>query len=230
MDIYRSSTHNCQNLGLMNEYIHTTEYYPVLKRNLDCRRSNQSILKEISPEYSLEGLMLKLKLQYSGHLMRRTDSSEKTLMLQRLKAGGEGDDRGWDGWMASPTQRTKVGVIGDGQGGLACCSPWDHKELEMTEQQKWSAKEISYKKTWELLWWFSDSMVPMQRARFNPTCQQLRVCAATKEFAHGNEDQRFHVLQLRPGTNNFFFPTKRQSGENVNYKKKEKRRRRRERT
>ena len=63
-------------------------------------------------------------------------------------------------------------------------------------------------------------MVPMQRARFNPTCQQLRVCAATKEFAHGNEDQRFHVLQLRPGTNNFFFPTKRQSGENVNYKKK----------
>ena len=138
MDIYRSSTHNCQNLGLMNEYIHTTEYYPVLKRNLDCRRSNQSILKEISPEYSLEGLMLKLKLQYSGHLMRRTDSSEKTLMLQRLKAGGEGDDRGWDGWMASPTQRTQVGVIGDGQGGLACCSPWDHKELDTTEQLNWT--------------------------------------------------------------------------------------------
>ena len=57
------------------------------------RRSNQSILKEISPEYSLEGLMLKLKLQYLGHLMRRTDSFEKTLMLGRLKAGGEGDDR-----------------------------------------------------------------------------------------------------------------------------------------
>ena len=65
------------------------------------RRSNQSILKEISPEYSLEGWMLKLKLQYFGHLMRRTDSLEKTLMLGRLKAGGEGDDRGWDGWMAS---------------------------------------------------------------------------------------------------------------------------------
>ena len=58
------------------------------------RRSNQSILKEISPEYSLEGLMLKLKLQYFGHLMRRTDSSEKTLMLGKMKAGGEGDDRG----------------------------------------------------------------------------------------------------------------------------------------
>ena len=57
------------------------------------RRSNQSIRKEISPEYSLEGLMLKLKLQYFGHLMGRTDS-EKTLMLERLKAGGERDDRG----------------------------------------------------------------------------------------------------------------------------------------
>ena len=58
------------------------------------RRSNQSILKEISPEYSLEGLMLKLTLQYSGHLMQRTDSLEKTLMLAKIEAGGEGEDRG----------------------------------------------------------------------------------------------------------------------------------------
>ena len=58
------------------------------------RRSNQSILKEISPEYSLEGLMLKLKIQYFGHLTRRTDSLEKTMMLGNLRAGGEGDDRG----------------------------------------------------------------------------------------------------------------------------------------
>ena len=57
------------------------------------RRSNQSILKEISPGCSLEGLMLKLKLQYCGHLMRRTDSFEKTLNWERLKAGGEGDER-----------------------------------------------------------------------------------------------------------------------------------------
>ena len=61
------------------------------------RRSNQSILKEISLGYSLEGLMLKLKLQYFGHLMRRADSFEKTLMLGKMKAGGEGDNRGWDG-------------------------------------------------------------------------------------------------------------------------------------
>ena len=57
------------------------------------RRSNQSVLKEISPEYSLEGLMLKLKLQYFSHLMRRTDSLEKTVMLGKIEAGGEGDSR-----------------------------------------------------------------------------------------------------------------------------------------
>ena len=75
------------------------------------RRSNQSILKEISPEYSLEGLMLKLKLWYFGHLMRRTDSLEKTLMLGKIEGGRRRqDDRGWDGWMASPTQGTRVWV------------------------------------------------------------------------------------------------------------------------
>ena len=63
------------------------------------RRSNQSILKEINPEYSLEGLMLKLKLQYFGHLMWRT--FEKTLMLGKTKGRRSRGDRGWDGWMAS---------------------------------------------------------------------------------------------------------------------------------
>ena len=65
------------------------------------RRCNQSILKEISPGISLEGMMLKLKLQYFGHFMRRVDSLEKTLMLGGIGAGGEGDDRGWDGLMGS---------------------------------------------------------------------------------------------------------------------------------
>ena len=63
------------------------------------RRSNQPILKEISPEYSLEGLMLKVKLQYFGHLMQRTDSLKRPWCWWRLKAG-EGGDRGQDGWMA----------------------------------------------------------------------------------------------------------------------------------
>ena len=66
----------------------------VLRVPWTARRSNQSILKEISPEYSLEGLMLKLELQCFGHLMQRTDSLENTLIWERLKAGGEGDDRG----------------------------------------------------------------------------------------------------------------------------------------
>ena len=61
--------------------------------NWTLRRSNQSILKEINPEYSLEGLMLKLKLQYFGYLMRRADSLEKTLKLGKIEAGGEGGGR-----------------------------------------------------------------------------------------------------------------------------------------
>ena len=67
------------------------------------RRSNQSILKEISPWISLEAMMLKLKLQYFGHLMRRVDSLEKTLMLGGIGGRRRGDDRRRDGWMASLT-------------------------------------------------------------------------------------------------------------------------------
>ena len=75
------------------------------------RKSNQSILKETSPECSLEGLILKLKLQYFGHLIGGVDSNwKRPWCWERLGAGGEGDDRGWDGWMTSPTQRTWVWV------------------------------------------------------------------------------------------------------------------------
>ena len=68
------------------------------------RKSNQSVLKETSPEYSLEGLILKLKFQYFGHLMWSLTHCERHWCWKRFKAGEEGDDRGWDGWMASPTQ------------------------------------------------------------------------------------------------------------------------------
>ena len=103
------------------------------------RRSKQSILKEISPEYSLEGLMLKLKLQYFGYLMQRMDSLKRLWCWERLKAGGEGQTTiGQGGWMASPTQWT---WDGEGQGKLACCSPWGCKESDTdpystTEQQQ----------------------------------------------------------------------------------------------
>ena len=94
------------------------------------RRSNQSILKEISPKYSLEGLMLKLKLQYFGHLMWRTDSLEKTLMLEDWRQGEKGmtEDEmvGWHHWLDGHEFEQALGV-GDGQGGLACCSPWGHR-------------------------------------------------------------------------------------------------------
>ena len=89
-------------------------------------RSNQSILKEISLECSLEGLMLKLKLQYFGHLMRRTDSSEKTLMLGKIEGRGKADDRyemvGWHYQLDGYEVEQALGD-GDRQGGLAGCSP-----------------------------------------------------------------------------------------------------------
>ena len=74
------------------------------------RRSTQSILKKISPEYSLEGLMLKLKLQYFGPWCEELTRLKRPWCWERLKEGGEGDDREWDGWMASLTQWTWVWV------------------------------------------------------------------------------------------------------------------------
>ena len=100
------------------------------------RRSNQAILKAIGPEYSLEGLMLKLKLQYFGHMMCSTDLLEETLILGKIEGKRRRDGRGWDGWMASATQRTWVWANSGrwGQESLECCSPWNFKELGMTEQ------------------------------------------------------------------------------------------------
>ena len=100
------------------------------------RRAIQSILKEMSPEYSLEGLMLKLKL-----ILWPPDAKNWLGCWERLKAGEEGNDRGQDGWMASPTQwiwfEQPVGV-GNGQGGLACYSLWCRKESDSTEQLNWT--------------------------------------------------------------------------------------------
>ena len=92
------------------------------------RQSIQSILKEISPGCSLEGLMLKLKLQYYGHLIQRADSFEKTLMLGKIEGRKR---RAWQRmtWLDGITD---LGV-GGGQGGLACCGPWGHKESDVTE-------------------------------------------------------------------------------------------------
>ena len=77
-----------------------------LESPLDCKEIQKSILKEISPEYSSEWLMLKLNLQYFGHLVQELTQWKRAWCWERLKAGGEEDDRGWDGWMASLTQWT----------------------------------------------------------------------------------------------------------------------------
>ena len=96
------------------------------------RSSNQSILKEISPEYSLKGLMLKLKLQYFDHLMQRTDSL--TLMLGKIE-GRRRRGKQRMRWLAGTTECEfeQILGVGDEQRSLECCCPWGHKESDMTE-------------------------------------------------------------------------------------------------
>ena len=102
------------------------------------RRSNQSILKEISPECSLEGLMLKLKLQYFGHLMRRVDSLEKTVRLGGI-GGRRRRGRQRMRWLDGITDLMDVSLselrelVMDREGGLACCNSWSPKESDITE-------------------------------------------------------------------------------------------------
>ena len=116
------------------------------------KRSNQSILKEISPG-CLEGLMLKLKLQYFGHLMWRVDSLEKTLMLGGI-GGRRRRGRQRMRWLDGITDSMDVESgwtpgVGDGQGGLACCNSWDHKESDMTERLNWTELRTSICKSIE---------------------------------------------------------------------------------
>ena len=98
------------------------------------RRSNQSFLKEIGPGCSLEGMMLKLKLQYFGHLMRRVDSLKKTLMLGKIE-GRWRRGRQRTRWLYGITNSMDMSLSKDSeeQGSPMCCSPWGHKESDMTE-------------------------------------------------------------------------------------------------
>ena len=101
------------------------------------RRSNKSILKEISLEYSLEGLMVKLKLQSFGRLIQRAIPLEKTLMLGKIEGRGRrGPQRiRWlEGITDSMDMRQQAPGVGDGEGGLVCCSPWGHTESDTTER------------------------------------------------------------------------------------------------
>ena len=126
------------------------------------RRSTQSILKEINPEYSLEGLMLKLKLQYFGHLMWRTDSFEKTLILRKI----EGRRRWWQRmrWLDGITSvmdrnSSRLQELALDR-EVACCSPWGHKELDSTEGLNWTWLEESI--LWKWLYYQKQSTDSMQ--------------------------------------------------------------------
>ena len=98
------------------------------------RRSNQSLLKEINPEYSLKGPMVKLKLQYFGHLMQRAHSLKKILLLGKIEGRGRSKQQRMR-WLDGITDSLDMSLSKlEGQGSLACCSPWGRKELDMTER------------------------------------------------------------------------------------------------
>ena len=97
------------------------------------RRSNQSILKEINPKYSLEGLMLNLELKSFGHLVQRADSLEKILMLGKTEGKRKKGQLRMRWFQLNGHEFEQALGVGDGQGRLACCSPWSHKELDTTE-------------------------------------------------------------------------------------------------
>ena len=110
----------------------------LLKVPWAARTSNLSILKEIDPEYSLEGLMLKLKLQYFGYLMGKTDSLEKTLLPEKRQEKRMTEDEmvGWHHQLDGHEFELALGVGTDR--GLGYCSPWGCKELDMTEHLVWT--------------------------------------------------------------------------------------------
>ena len=123
----------------------------VLRVPWTARRSNQCILKEIGPGCSLEGLMLKLKLQYFGHLMRRVDSLEKTPDAGRdwgQEEKGITEDKMvvWHHWLDGYEFEWTLGD-GDGQGGLVCCNSWGREESDITERLNWTEVLCSYKPT-----------------------------------------------------------------------------------
>ena len=142
----------CQGIGAFELWC----WRRLLRVPWTARRSNQSILKETNPEYSWEGLMLKLRLQYFGHLMRRIDSLEKTHAGrnwgQEEKGTTENEMAGWHHWLDGHESEWTPGV-GDEQAGLACCDSWGRKESDTTECLNWTELICSIKYLWKTLLW-----------------------------------------------------------------------------
>ena len=139
-----SSSHECmweldceESWAPKNWCFWTVVLEKTLESPLNCKETNQSILKEISPGCPFEVLMLRLKLQYLATSCEELTYWKRPWCCEGLAAGGEGEDRGWDGWMASLTWRIWA-CVNSGSwwwtGGLACCSSWGHKESDITER------------------------------------------------------------------------------------------------
>ena len=135
---FSSNQYGCENWTIKKAECQGIELWywrRLLRFPWTARKSSQSILKEISPEISLEGMILKLKIQYFGHLMRRTDSLGKTLILGMIEEEGMTEDEmvGWHHRLDGHGYGWTPGV-GDGQGGLVCCNSWCLKESDTTER------------------------------------------------------------------------------------------------
>ena len=132
--------------ALKNWCFWTVVLEKTLESPLDCKEIKPVNRKEINPECSLEGLMLKLKFQYFGHPMWRTDSLAKTLILENIEGRRRREKQdemiGWHHQLDGHEFEQAPGV-GDGQESLVCCSPWDHKESNTTEWLNWAVWETS---------------------------------------------------------------------------------------
>ena len=144
------------------------------------RRSNQSILKEISPGYSLEGMMLKLKLQYFGHLMRRVDSLKKTHAGrdwgQEEKGTTEDEMARWHHRLDGP-EFEWTPEVGDGQGGLECCDSWGRKESNTTEWLNWTELKDCNSPGWKINFYFKSITYHPRMYLFLSTYQDInQIC------------------------------------------------------
>ena len=149
--------HNLLEQVMKNSKFELWRWRRLLRVPWTARRSNQSILKEISPEYSLEGLMLKLKLQYFGHLMRRVDSLEKSLMLGRI--GGRGRrGRQRIRWLHGITDSMDMSLSklqkSEGQGSLVSCCPWVSKSW--TQVNNWTTTTATFNNLSKVTEWVTE--------------------------------------------------------------------------
>ena len=166
------------------------------------RRSNQSILKKINPEYSLEGLMLKLELQYFGYMVQRACSLEDTLMLGktegRRRRGGQ-RMRWLEGIISSMDMSLRKLRDGEDQGSLVCCSPWGHKESDTTERLSTSSTGLIVS---ILLWILFKKNFKLEDSCFTTLCWLLLYNSVNQSLVYKYPLPQLWILYLYPVTHN----------------------------